>query len=409
MIRQQVQNGFNENTMNLIEKQVSIADKVVDTIASILPILSVLESTPRLVMSDLNESNVTDFRQVFEETLKVLNSTTMVTFLDYTPDDISSFELSARNFIMLELEEIIRSGDLKNVTKEDLNDAWKAHFLNELHYVQIQSYDGLSLNVYYSGDSTKEMVVIIPPCGMPKELYFNWIQSLSAEYFVVTWDARGLFSEEECKMNFGNSLDAQLNDLFAVIEQFGGSRKVHLLGLCGGVVIALKAASGEFRDRIASLSLWHGDLDFGASSLKTTHQKNTFSLMKMGSASISDAEMLYKQVMQKPSVLKSVPTSVAHLTIYPYATVNLFHNYCRLNRVLMETNSEAFLDEIQVPVLVVSSSEDDTAHPDGSRYLGKRLENVTFIEEPEGKHIEVFGAPQKLLTHQLEFLNKILK
>jgi 3-oxoadipate enol-lactonase len=395
--------------MNLVEKQLSIADKVVDTISSVLPILTVLERTPRLVLSDWSASNVADCKAMFERTLNVLDSTLEVVFLDHSPSDITSFELSASNFIIRNLADFIISGDLKNVTAESLGDAWKSHFLSGLNRTQIQSRDGLNLNGYFAGDQTNEMVVIIPPCGMPKELYCNWIQSLSVHYFVVTWDARGLFRADECTTNFGNSLDDQMNDLYLVINHFGESRKVHLLGLCGGVVIALKAASEDVQNRIASLSLWHGDLDFGASSMKTFHQKNTYSLMKMGSGSISEAKMMYTELMQKPSVLKSLPPSVAHLVIYPYATVDLFHNYCRLNKVLMETNSESFLSQISIPVLVVSSAEDDTAHPEGSRYLSERLENVTFIEEPEGKHIAVFGAPEKLMTHQLAFLNKIVE
>src|ERR1700720_91420 len=55
------------------------------------------------------------------------------------------------------------------------------------------SFDGLPLNVYAAGSRNPQAVVMIPACGMPAKLYERWITFLAAQYFVVTWESRGLF------------------------------------------------------------------------------------------------------------------------------------------------------------------------------------------------------------------------
>ncbi|WP_300665257.1 alpha/beta hydrolase [Fluviicola sp.] len=357
-------------------------------ISSVFPILSVIEGSPRVVISEDSE-RVTELKEQLQQAFVCGKNSDRkeLRFMNQAPDDITSFEMAVSNFIALELQAGKDTLAFKNETPEE---------------IQVLSHDNIPLRVYHMGDVSNEPLLVVPPCGMPKELYINWLRKLSEHYFVVNWEARGLFVDPNKLEDVPFSLEDQTKDLFSVIDHWEFD-SVHLLGLCGGVVVALNACQIA-EERFASLSSWHGDLDFGPASEKTLHQKNTLSLMNMGAKSRSDAAMIHKQLMSKPSVLNALSEEIAHLVLYPYASPELFYNYSRLNGELMSIDATALAQGLQLPVLIVTSKEDNTAHPDGSNYLGKLLPHAIYIEEEQGPHIAVFTAPQKLVDHQLHFL-----
>ncbi|MNU73070.1 short chain dehydrogenase [compost metagenome] len=357
-------------------------------ILSVFPILSVIEGSPRIVISEHSDQVKELKEQLQNAFVSTKNSDRKeLRFIEQVPDDITSFEMAVSNFIALELQ-----------TEKEA-----PAFRDDLPVeIQVLSHDNIPLRVYHMGDVTNEPLLVIPPCGMPKELYINWIKKLAVHYFVINWEARGLFVDPNMLQDVPYSLEDQTKDLFSVIDHWEFD-KVHLLGLCGGVVVGLNACQTNEK-RFASLSSWHGDLDFGSASEKTLHQKNTLSLMNMGAKSRSDAAMIHKQLMSKPSVLNALSEEIAHLVLYPYASPELFYNYSRLNGELMSIDATALTQGLQLPMLIVTSKEDNTAHPDGSNYLSKLLPHAIYIEEEQGPHIAVFTAPQKLVEHQLHFL-----
>lgn len=83
---------------------------------------------------------------------------------------------------------------------------------------------------------------------------------------------------------FRVDVDAQAADLFAVMDHHDVTA-AHVVGLCGGAVIALAAAAVR-PERVTSPSLWHGDHGFA---------------------------------------------DLAHVVLYPYANAELLYRYRRLD------------------------------------------------------------------------------
>ncbi|GAA3096569.1 alpha/beta fold hydrolase [Streptosporangium carneum] len=267
--------------------------------------------------------------------------------------------------------------------------------------VRINTRDGLTLDAFTAGDRTRPAVMLVPPCGMPVELSQRWLRALGEEHFVMTWQTRGLFSPRDPEADMASDVATQAGDLLAVMDALDVPT-CHVMGLCGGAVIALEAVHRR-PERFRSMSLWHGDYDFGAHSTKTDHQRDVQALMEMGADSQAKATS-YQKLMRRPAALATIPERVAPLVIYPYATPTLFHHYCRLNLAIMSFDVTDLLGRVPHPTLVVTSRTDTTAHPEGSHRVARELARARLVKEPSGDHLSVFDASPRLTKLAVDFM-----
>ena len=105
-------------------------------------------------------------------------------------------------------------------------------------------------------------------------------------------------------------------------------------------------------------------------------------------------------------MLASSPPALAHLVLYPYATAELFFRYCRLNASIMDLNLGPLLGSIRQPALVVTSQDDRTAHPAGSRTVAEALPRATLRVAAHGDHLSVFEARPELVQLAVDFLSR---
>ncbi|MYR83670.1 alpha/beta hydrolase [Streptomyces sp. SID685] len=269
------------------------------------------------------------------------------------------------------------------------------------HRETVISADGAPLNVYAAGEG-EETVVLVPACGMPAALAEAWVRYFARNRRVLTWESRGLFGAAGPGEEQATGIDAQAGDLFAVMDHHGATA-AHVIGLCGGAAIAL-AAAAELPSRIRSLSLWHGAYGFGENYPMTAHQQGLIELMTTAARSRTAAEAVHAAFCQ--AILTSTPPDVAHFVLYPYASPELLYRYCRLNLGITGTDVEPYLDRVGLPTLVVTSRDDDIAHPEGSQRVAAGLPRGQLRVEPHGDHISLFSADASLLRVAEEFMGR---
>lgn len=263
--------------------------------------------------------------------------------------------------------------------------------------------DGVPVRTYSAGDPRRATVVIAAACGMPAKLAEPWMRRLAGEYHVVTWETRGLFGDEAAAVRadgLAHDARAQAADLFAVLDRWG-ARRAHVMGMCGGAVIALTAAAQQ-PERISSLSLWHGDFDLGRGCPKTKHQRDLKALLDMATEGLVTPAALHRMLCD--ATLKSASPDLAHLVLYPYATPDLLFRYCKLNGSLMGTDVSGLLGAVTQPVLVVTSEDDATTHPSGSRSVAAALPDATLHVAPHGDHISLFHGEPELIQLASDFI-----
>ncbi|MEU8324771.1 alpha/beta hydrolase [Nonomuraea sp. NPDC048881] len=260
---------------------------------------------------------------------------------------------------------------------------------------------GPPLPAYAAGDPRAPAVVIVAACGMPARLCEQWMRFLSRTHHVLTWETRALFGPDPSAEPPDAGVPAQAGDLFAVMDHFG-VRRAHLMCLCGGAVIGLAAAHLD-PGRVGSLSLWHGDFAAVKGADRTHHQQNLVGLMEMAAAGPDRAAAIHPVLCQ--TMLSSVPPDLAHLVVYPYATPELLHRYCRLNGEIMTTDVSPWLAGIDRPVLVVSSHDDETAHPAGSKAVAAALPDAVLHLRAHGDHISLFKGDPELMDMARDFID----
>lgn len=287
--------------------------------------------------------------------------------------------------------------EVDRVTAETMLDSFDVFF----HKEEIVSGDRLPLNVYAAG-SGREAVVLVPACGLPAALAESWMRFLAQDRRLLAWESRGLFGAAGVDGDYAVDTAAQVADLFAVMGHYGVDR-AHLIGLCGGAVIALAAAASQ-PDRICSLSLWHGAYEFGRGSPRTRFQNDLIELMGLAAHSRATARSVQATFGQV--ALTNMPGEVAHLVLYPYTSPELFYRYCRLNGALARTDVEPYLPRVWQPTLVVTSQDDETAHPQGSRQVAAALPNARLRVEPHGDHASLFRPDCPLIQVAVDFITE---
>jgi 3-oxoadipate enol-lactonase len=267
----------------------------------------------------------------------------------------------------------------------------------------VESFDGGTLSAYDGGNPYGKALVIVPPCGYPVGLCERWLRHLASDYRVLIWESRGLFPATSEFDSLAHDAEAHARDLVAIMDHFKVA-SAHAMGLCGGAVVALAAASLH-PGRISSLSLWHGDYELGPNCPKTPHQQNLQMLQSMASESRERSTFLHR-MFAGPSVLATLPKELAPLLLYPYATPELLYRYVKLNGNIMTTDAETWLHRVRQRTLVVTNEEDTTAHPEGSRQVASRLSNARLHVRPHGGHLSLFAADHYLTDLVNDFLRE---
>jgi pimeloyl-ACP methyl ester carboxylesterase len=153
---------------------------------------------------------------------------------------------------------------------------------------------------------------------------------------------------------------------------------------------------------VSSLSLWHGDFELGPSCPVTKHQKDLKAFMRAAAAGRRQAEQLHRLFSQ--NTLKNFREDVAHLVLYPYANPELLYRYARSNGNIMETDVTALLEKVPHPAVVVTSHDDTTTHPEGSRRAAALLPGAELQMIAHGDHLSLFNAGAEVAEIAKSFL-----
>lgn len=313
----------------------------------------------------------------------------------------SVFELAVSQRLIGEHSGLAGDAAFEAQVEDDvLEEALAGSFDRRYFRARLPSSDGTLLRAYTAGDRRNRAVVLVSPCGMPAKLCERWIELLSKDYFVVTWESRLLFEEPPDRDAFAFDVKAQTADLLAVMDHFEIGA-AHLMGLCGGAVIAVSAAAAR-PGRVASLSLWHGDFELGPDCPKTKHQKDLKAFMLAAGTARRQAEQLHKLFSQ--NTLKNFREDLAHLVLYPYANAELLYRYAKSNGNIMDTNVRPFLANVAQRTVVVTSADDSTTHPEGSKQVAALLPNAVLQVVPHGDHLSLFYAASEVTDIATRFL-----
>ena len=319
-------------------------------------------------------------------------------------ENLSSFEcVMSRQLSDALLAAATQSDNLDDDLDGNPYDALMNPYPPGIEAVKVAREPGVALNAYATGRRDLPPLLMVLPFGMPLDLCLDWFTDLGTRHRVITWETRCLFGDCDDFDAARIDLDAQIDDLFAVMQHFKVSG-AQVMGICGGAVVALAAAARP-GDHVRSLSLWYGDYPFADADLRTRHQANFEWLMEAASQTRDDARGLQGMFVD-PATLATTPAEIAHLSLYPYVNAELLYRYARLNDALNKTDIMAWLPRVTAPTLVVTGDSDETTHAGGSVFVADRIADAQLHVEPGGSHTAFFGKPAPLVALAHAFLRE---
>jgi 3-oxoadipate enol-lactonase len=293
-----------------------------------------------------------------------------------------------------EIQRAQRSPQLAGLRAEDVAAAGRQLHQEESAGYQVHAVrrpDGSVITAVEAGPRHAPCVLLSPPCALSYRLCLPWLRALRPSYRCVIAATRGASERFEATEDFdrrGYDVACQAADLLAVTGELG-TGPVHLMGLCGGTAVALAAAARR-PDLIRSLSLWHADLELGGEAEKTDHQVNLRALLDLGGESRDTASWLRDKLTSGP--MTGVPDGIGPLVVRPYATAELFYRYAKLTGATMHWDSRPTAARVSQPCLIVTTEDDRTAHPAGSRRLAEIMPGTRLVMAGHGDHLNAFRA-----------------
>jgi pimeloyl-ACP methyl ester carboxylesterase len=165
--------------------------------------------------------------------------------------------------------------------------------------------------------------------------------------------------------------------------------------------VALAAAARQ-PGRVSSLSLWHAAVELDGEAEKTDHQVNLRALLDLGGESRDTAAWLREKLTSGP--MSGVPDRIGPLVVRPYATPELFYRYAKLSGATMRWDCRQTAASVKQPCLVVTSEDDQTAHPAGSRRLAEIVPGARLMVAEHGTHLDAFRATAGQVSSLMSFL-----
>ena len=251
-------------------------------------------------------------------------------------------------------------------------------------------------DIYYevTGDDDAGTIVLTHGAGGSHAAWFQQVPVLAdAGYRVVTWDCRGFGRSTYRTGTHGTA--AAVADIEAVLGAVGAGR-IHLCGQSmGGWWVTAYTVARPQRVRSLTLSntvgaLWTEALeahfrDFAKRPQATSEQ--------LGAHAALSSEFVARDPARA----------------FLYQQLNTFHTppMAEIVTAIMSTRlAHAELDELGIPILVITGSSDDLFPAPLIAGMAAGLANATFVEIPQAGHSPYFERPDEYNDALLRFLEK---
>jgi 3-oxoadipate enol-lactonase len=386
--------------------------RVADLLLTFRPLINALQTRPRVTfmgnafLDTLNIEAMGNAAAIFKVLCDQLGIAQIRTESTDAPPKLTIFEQSLNHQLKLQdwswLDDV-QDIDLSMAALDASESALQNGF--EILYGACKSNRPTadSVKVYCAGPASATPILLIAPCGLPVEICRHWFGSLSQGNFIVGWETRRMFPASSIQDKSGWEVGSQVEDACEALSQMN-IESAHVIGLCGGATIAV-LMSKMHPNRVRTLSLWHGDYWLGKESPLTQHQENLKSLLDFASRDGASAAVMQSSFSKVP--LSKGFEHLSQFLLYPYANADLLYSYARLNGALMNEDVSHLLPAIHQPTLIVTSSDDTTAHPGASQIVAASIPNSQLITRTSGSHLDLFVPNEDFQKLALDFIRDV--
>lgn len=230
----------------------------------------------------------------------------------------------------------------------------------------------------------------------------NWdaqLEAFATSHTAVAWDARGYGGSDGAAARFEDFAD----DLARLVRHLGGG-PAHIVGLSMGGRIALDAWN-RFPDLIRSLTL--ADTSAGSAETAAPEKVQAFLALRL--------KPLIEEGKTPADIAESIVAGIAGPNITPAQREALLDSHRRLRTegyvaaMRATTAFTAFpaFAAIDVPVLVITGSEDRVAPPAHAQRMAGEIPGARLAVIEGAGHISNIEAPDRFNAALSEFLGDL--
>lgn len=296
--------------------------------------------------------------------------------------------------------------DLSRFVAEGIRSLTKETILDIFDYEKVEVSDGVKLRVFHSDIHIpdKPCVLFVIAYGMPIDFLQNIAATLKDKYRLLAWETRGVPSNINESMPDDLTVYRNACDGKDLLEHYG-IKSANVLGWCTGTVVSLELADKhpELIDHLVLMNGSYSTLD----SEKTSFETNIATALSQINDNQSYADIYCKLIYEGSmsnsrasdsklidNILYSTDANLLHLTSTPFQTSEKLVRYAKLATNYLSHVIPETLTNIRIPTLVVTGTDDVTAHPAGSIALSEILgSQATLFNHPGGDHFMILNEP----------------
>lgn len=261
----------------------------------------------------------------------------------------------------------------------------KKETVNDLFDTKVISVDGSSVPVYFTGDSSKPVVIIVNAFLLPVEMTAEITKRLVKDFFVVTWVLEDYFKTDPNQVY----IDDHVKVFNGVVKELALDN-YSVVGWCTGVPVIMKAL--QENDSFNKIVFLNSSL-YPQGYTGTEYEKNIYSACEKSSTDEKFANLLHGSLFLKRqeisslqedeisglsySMVNEVDISLMHLIYKPFESPKsvrehgkMCYGYCNDNINIEEALSKH-------KVLALTGDNDTVAAPIASEELSGKCGNVT--------------------------------
>jgi 3-oxoadipate enol-lactonase len=263
-----------------------------------------------------------------------------------------------------------------------------ASWLDGIGCAVLTANDGVALNVFHAGAREKPALLLINPIGVSMLLLSPLMRFLSEDYFVVSWETRGLPSLNAAHESISLTVDDHVRDVECVLEHFGVA-SADIVAFCSGTSIALPLLAGAKTGASRAVLISPSVLIDGEVKM-TNYQRTVIPIWHEVMSKGKDYCAIISNFMRagRPQA-GDIDAEIDYVNRLPFANAQSTHKYAQLHAHVNESRHAQIFAELSVPVLLVHAQDDELIHVDVSRFIEGRLQRKKHYVLEQGGHFAI--------------------
>lgn len=250
-------------------------------------------------------------------------------------------------------------------------------------------------NYYYELHGAGDVIVLINGLKADHAGWLPVLEALQKHNTVLIFDNLGVGRTTDDGAEF--TVDRMADDTMALVKQVG-LKKPYIVGHSLGGAVA-QVIAHRYPNDIQRVALCNTFMKLNDSARAVF--SNVLSMYQAGSSQADIMRAILPHVFSPDFLTPTLEKMICEFSENdPYAQSE--HDYARQLHALYSFDSRAWLHEIEMPTLVISSKQDQVALPAESEQMATILKNSTLIELNTG-HASQLEKPADFVSALMAF------